>query len=77
MAIALLYYDLLWINEVLKLTVDNVTIKSEPKEIELTFFHARKSRNEGFTFNMPITFYDMFVKYIKELCPNVVNLGMK
>ena len=72
-AIALLYYSLLSINEVKKLTVDNVTIKSDPKEIEVTFYHVRKKRNEGFTFNVPVTFYDMFVKYVKQLCPDAVK----
>ena len=73
MAIALLYYGLLRINEVKKLDVDNITIKSDLKEFEVTFYHARKRRNEGFTFNVPVTFNDIFVKHIKYLCPDAVK----
>ena len=42
MAIAPLHYGLLCANEVRKVTLDGVTLKDNPKEIELTFFHARK-----------------------------------
>ena len=76
-AIALLYYGLLRINEVKKLTVDDITLKSNPKEIEIVYYHARKKRNEGFTYNVPVTFYDMFEKYIKQLCPDVIKSGMR
>ena len=27
--------------------------------------------------NMPVTFYDMFVKYVKQLCPDAVKQGMR
>ena len=60
-------------NKVKKLTVDNVTIKLDPKEIEVTFYHARKRRNEGLTFNVLVTFYNMFVKYVKQLCTDAVK----
>ena len=76
-AIALLYYSLLWMNEVKKFTIDNIIIKSDPKDIEVTFYHTIKKRNEGFMFNVPLTFYDMFVKYVKQLCPNAVKQGMR
>ena len=65
LAIVQLCYGLLRINEVKKLTVDDVTIKSDPKEIEVTFFHASKRTDEGFTLDALVTFYDMFVKYVK------------
>ena len=74
-AIALLYHGLLQINEVKKLTVDGIAIKSDPKEIEVTFYHTR--RNKGFTFNVPVTFCDMLVKYVKQLCPDAVKQEMK
>ena len=43
-ATALLYHGLLRINEAKKLIVDDVTIKSDPKESEVTFYHAKKEK---------------------------------
>ena len=28
-------------------------------------------------FNMSVTFYDLFVKYVKQLCRDAVKQGMK
>ena len=28
-------------------------------------------------FNVPSTFHNMFVKYVKQLCPDAVKQGMK
>ena len=74
-AIALLYYGLLRANEVRLITVFDVKLKSEPtkKEIEVTFTHPRKQKNEGFTFYVPSKFYPMFCSYIQELCEDTIE----
>ena len=62
-AIALLYYGLLRISEVKTLTIDNVTIKSE-KKLRHLFIIGEKRKNKGFMFNVLVTFYNMFIKYV-------------
>ena len=76
-AIALLYYGLLRANEVRLITVFDVKLHSEPtkKEIEVTFTHPRKRKNEGFAFYVPAKFYPMFRSYIQELCEDTIEAG--
>ena len=64
----LMYYGLLRICDVKKITKQDVSLNADNK-YEVRFEHARKRKNEGFTFIIPSIYTDYLDTYISELDP--------
>lgn len=74
--VALLYYGLLRISDVLKVQVENVTFDQEKKTM-VRFEHARKRKNPGFTFHVPARYYALFERYVSSLGPKAAGRFLK
>ena len=64
--VSLLYFGLLRSRDVLKVTVEDVTLNSDGK-YEVRFEHLRKRKNSGFTYTIPKIYSDLFKKYIEQI----------
>ena len=76
-AIVFLYNGLLRGTKVSMITVKDVSIATVglQHQIEVTFFHKRKRRNEGYQFFIASKFYLMFSRYVGEICQEWVAAG--
>ena len=74
--VAIMYYGLLRISDLLKVNVENVSILQD-KKIQVAFEHTRKRRNEGFTFHIAPAYYDLFIKYESSLAPGATDRYIK
>ena len=72
-SIALLYFGLLRANEVRAIVMTNVDPNHRMKEITVKFTRKQKQRNDGFTYNVPSTFFSMFKRYMGQVCMNWVR----
>ena len=45
------------------------------KEITAKFTHKGKRRIDGFTYNIPSTFFSIFKRYMGQICMNLVRSG--
>lgn len=68
--LALQYYGLLRIYDVLKIEVRDVSCMDDGK-MKIKFEHCRKRKNPGFTFYIPLDYKQLFMKYISELDMNI------
>ena len=66
--IVLLYFGLLRCSDALKVTLEDVR-KNEDLQYEVNFYHARKRKNEGFTFLIPLPYTLLFEKYTSSISP--------
>ena len=66
--VALMYYGLLRVSDVLKVQVQNVSVNNQ-KKIVVKFEHARKRVNPGFTYHIPSRYYSLFSKYFGTFAP--------
>ena len=73
--IALLYFDLLRVDEVRAVEMVDVDLNHGMKEITVKFTHKQKQRNDGFRYNIPPTFFSMFKRYMGQICMNTVRSG--
>ena len=76
-AITLLYYGLLRSCEVRKIRVKDVKLseRNGKKEILINFPYARKRMNAGMEYNIPSIYFDLYKRYIGELCPKTIAQG--
>ena len=75
-AVAIMYYGLLRISDLMNVNVEDVKMLDD-KKTEITFEHTRKRRNPGFTFNIPPRYIQLFVKYDAELAENATGRYVK
>ena len=64
--VSLMYYGLLRCVDVLNVRMCDVEM-TVSDSVEVSFKHARKRRNEGFTFYVPKIYSKLFIRYFKEL----------
>ena len=64
--VSLMYYGLLRCVDVLNLKCSDVEMTVSDR-VEVSFNHARKRKNDGFTFYIPKIYSKLYIRYFKEL----------